>query len=369
MSWYSFANFSDWMPAPRKQARDKTSVVSPPALKPMSVKVNRKKQDLQLFVTLSPSMPHFPRFAVEDRLAGIRINSAQMFTNEMDNEIAKASAVKNPIPLWFDIKGKQLRIDQVFDCDDHLEITINHPISVHLPATVWFKSEKDHATLIAIKDNGSRLIFDGGPQFLVKEGESFHILDKSLVVGGVTFTRKEKEKIAKVRKAGFTHYCQSYVQCQRDVDEMRELIGKDSKLVLKIEDEKGLKYAATEFKPTTGVHLMAARGDLYVEISPPHRILDALKTVIKADPGAWVGSRFLLSICRPIVHGDTVEVENGQVCYEAVPDCADLCEMAWLHDIGYRRFLLCDELCMREDWLSRCVNILDAFRTSYTKGI
>ena len=40
-------------------------------------------------------------------------------------------------------------------------------------------------------------------------------------------------------------------------------------------------------------------------------------------------------------------------------------QLAWLYDIGYRNFMLCDELCLRGDLLGTAVNVFSAFSSSY----
>ena len=323
----------------------------------MPKSVKGTKRHLHFLVTLCPSMPHFARFATDYRLSGIRINSAQMYTYELDSELAAAAAIKDPVALFYDIKGMQLRVEEVSDNKTRLEMRSNHPIKVKLPTEVLFKAERDHATLVEIKD-GNWLIFDGGPEWMVKQGESFHIRHPSLEVGGDTFTPGEKEKIAKVRKAGFHRYCLSYVQQQRHVDEFAELVGKDCDIVLKIEDPKGLAYVANEYHRQSNRHLMAARGDLFVELGMPHEILPVMKLIVSKDPGAWVGSRVLLSIIPQ-------RGPDGKFMADTGPACADLSDLAWLHDIGYRKILLCDELCMKQEWLGTCINVLEAFRETY----
>jgi len=169
-----------------------------------------------------------------------------------------------------------------------------------------------------------------------------------LQVTGPQFTEVELEKIAMVRQAGFRRYFLSYVESQRDVDEFASLVGSDAEIWLKIENQKGLDYVAREFKKRPNLVLVAARGDLYVEIERPHEILAALKLIIEKDPEACVGSRILLS-----------------VVHDSVPSCADFLELAWLSDIGYRRMMLCDELCLDEDMLATAINAYDSFRQSY----
>ncbi|MBU0666388.1 MAG: hypothetical protein KKC26_03430, partial [Nanoarchaeota archaeon] len=298
-------------------------------------------KDLELLVTLWPSFLHFEEFAKDDRLAGIRLNTAMVKSFELDDEFKKANDIKGTVPLWFDIKGTQLRITEVYPTKDHLELTLNHPIDVQTPSGVLFKAGADYAMLKEVVD-GNHLIFDGGPEYMVYEGESLHIRHPSLEVKGPIFLDYEIEKIEKAKKAGFTKFFLSYAESKKAIDEFRSYVGKESEIIAKIENKKGLEYVASEFKPEPNLSLMAARGDLYVEVDKPHHMLDALKLIVQKDPRAYVGSRILLSIIN-----------------QPVPSCADLSDVAWLYDIGYKRMLLCDELCLKGDLLGVAVNVFD----------
>lgn len=307
--------------------------------------------DLKLLVTLWPSFPHFARFAKDDRIAGVRLNSAMMSSSELDAELALVAKTAPTAPLFFDVKARQMRVEKVYENDSYLDITLNHPISVATPTEVLFKAGADWAVLDRLEEDGKRLIFKGGPQYNVLPGESLHIRHPSLKVRGSIFTQIELEKIAKVKKAGFTRWFLSYVEGQRDVDEFRELVGRDAEVWLKIESKKGLDYAARDFKKQPNLTLVLARGDLYVELERPHEILNATRLLLEKDPEACVGSRLLLSTIA-----------------DAVPTCADWNELAWLCDLGYKRMMLCDEMCLKEPLLARAVNAFDEFRGSYVGG-
>src|SRR5215471_5151253 len=118
---------------------------------------------LHLWVTLSPSMPHFRRFAQDKRLSAIRVNSAMIYANEMDGELAAAAAVPDSIPLYFDLKGRQLRIKKVLPFEDHVELELNHNIAVQTSTGVLFKGGEDHARLLELRssaaDQPQRLVF------------------------------------------------------------------------------------------------------------------------------------------------------------------------------------------------------------------
>jgi hypothetical protein len=305
-------------------------------------------EPLEFLVTLWPTFPHFERFATDDRLSGVRLNSAMIKVDELNDELEVAKSIPYTVPLWFDIKGRQLRVTGVNSDEDHLELTLNHPISVKTPTPVLFKAGEDYALLNEVI-GGKRLIFEGGPEYMVHEGESLHIRHPSLEVHGPTFLQYEIDKIERAKAAGFTRFFLSYAESQRDIDEFREYVG-DSQIIAKIENKKGLEYVANDFKKKPGLSLMAARGDLYVEIDRPHEIMEAVKLIADKDPEAYVGSRILLSLVN-----------------KPVPSCADMSDLSWLYDIGYRKMMLCDELCLKEPLLARAVNVFESFRETYDK--
>jgi hypothetical protein len=307
-------------------------------------------------VTLWPAFPHFARFAADKRIQGIRLNSAMMESSEIDAAFVKQ--IKGAkVPLWFDIKAMQLRVREIVcgtDCD-HLEFILNRPVRVKTPCRVWFKAGEDSALLKEIK-NGTHFIFEGGPRYEVRKGESIHIRQPSLKVGGPVFLDYELEKIQKVVNLGFTRFYLSYVYEQRHVDAFRRLIGPDAELVLKIENKEGIDWIAN-YKPAPHTYLAAARGDLFIELDMPHEIVKASKLIVDKDPKAFVGSRMLLSLVPP-----KPTLDNPNPVAPCVPSCSDFSDLAWLYGIGYRNFLLCDELCLHENLLSTCVNVFDAFR-------
>jgi pyruvate kinase len=351
-----------------------------------------KKADAptELHVTLWPAFDHFPMFGQDQRLDGIRLNSAMMEASEIDDDFQKRSS-KAKVPLWFDIKAMQLRIREVV-CDhsqDHLEFILNRPVKVKTPFYVTFKAGEDAAKCIEIK-NGTHFIFENGPRYEVRAGESIHIRDAH-EVGGPVFLDYEIEKIAKIVSLGFTKFYLSYVWDQRHVDEFRNFIGPSADLRLKIENQKGLDWVADGWKPQLNTNLIAARGDLYVELDRPHHIMDACKLIVERDPGATVGSRMLLSMVTPppktleFLQYAKANLPTGlpdwvwkeweaaarshkeSLSAPGVPRCADLSDLAWLYDIGYRSFLLCDELCLEEQLLRNAVNVFAAFREDYAK--
>ncbi len=306
-------------------------------------------QSLELMVTLWPSFPHFQCFAEDKRVKGIRLNSAMMSHPELEKELGiVAPRLARDELLYFDVKGRQLRVVETHVFPDHLELTLNHRIEVATPTVVLFKAGADECLLEKVEDGGRRLVFRGGPYYEVRAGESLHLRDPSLRVHPPVYTDAELQKIERVRRAGFKRYFLSYVEEPADLDQFLELVGKDAEVMLKIESKRGLDYVANAFRKRDNVSLVAACGDLYVELERPHEILQAVELILEKDPQAVVGSRMLLS-----------------VIHDPVPSYADFAQLAWLERIGYRRFMLCDELCLKGELLATAVNAFEAFRSSY----
>ena len=345
-----------------------------------------------LHVTLWPAFEHFPKFAQDETIQGIRLNSAMMEASEIDLQFKQRSEDAT-VPLWFDIKGMQLRIREVTSdhTTDHLEFILNRPVEVKTPFIVDFKAGEDAARCVEIR-NGTHFIFEGGPKYEVRAGESIHIRGPH-EVGGPVFLDYEIKKIEKIVSLGFSRYYLSYVWEQSHVDQFREFIGNDAELRLKIENPRGLEWVASRWRPQKRTNLIAARGDLFIEVEYPHQVLDACKLIIEKDPQATVGSRMLLSVVPPKpktleflyyankhthqfqINSDQVETlvalasdfNEQKLSSACVPSCADISDLAWLYEIGYRDFLLCDELCLEEKWLGPCVNMFDAFRNEVAK--
>lgn len=346
------------------------------------------QQHLDLLVTLPPSFPHFREFAIDPLIAGVRLNIAGLPLEDVKRELAMADEIPGTAPRYFDAKGRQLRVVEVVSSTEYLDIRLNHRIRLHTVGRtipVLFKGGADCAGLVRLEEDGQRLIFCDLPMFEVRTGDSLCIRDPSLRVLGPLFTDVEVEKIGAARRAGMNRFFLSYVEEARDVDTFHDIVGRDTEVLLKIESERGMKFVTDEFRgvkesyPET--YLVAARGDLFVEIREPDKIVDATRIIIAADPDAIVGSRILLSVAQPsfaemklvlseLSNGKTVDPlrADGLLDYltrPQVPSCADFSELAWLIDIGYRRFMLCDDVCLKPWLLRQAVAAFDAFRRSH----
>ncbi len=312
----------------------------------MRARLFKKKRAPELLVTMCPTFKHFKRFDYDNRIAGIRFNTAMITLEELEKEIEALHEANSTVPIYYDVKSRQMRILHIETDDGNLHLVLNHPIEVDAPCEVLFKAGADVALLDRVEDNGRTLIFNGGPRYRLVPGESLHIRDKSFRNKAVSvITPLEKLKVERAKRAGINKFFLSYVEKQSDIDELQEIVGKDAEIWLKIESPAGMDFVNNSFQKKDNLVLVAARGDMFVELDKPHHMIDALRQIIKKDPDACVGSRLLLSVVD-----------------SPVPSCADLLEIAWLHDIGYRRFMLCDEICLKENLLATSVAIFDGIK-------
>ena len=143
-----------------------------------------------------------------------------------------------------------------------------------------------------------------------------------------------------MRESGMNKVMLSYVESPADIQSVKDILP-DAEIVLKIESKRGLVFA-NQYKNTMG-QLMAARGDLYIEVLRPHNIINALQSIIQADPNAIVASRILDSL----VHSP-------------IPSSADISDAAYLIKAGYRSFMFGDLICLQKETILEGLNLLKA---------
>lgn len=301
---------------------------------------------LNLHITCIPSDPHFNEFCSSSALAGIRMNGLLFRATDLTDQLSRIPKTAT-VPLWFDAKGRQLRVEEAIYYPDHLELVMNHKVAgLTLPHAIIFKAGEDWATVERIDEKRLILRADGYPKYRVNPGDSVHFRDMQMVIEGPLFTDDEKHKIEQAVKAGAKNWYLSYTENRYDVDEFRELIGSEARLVLKIESKRGLEFVARQVdwkSAYSRTNLACARGDLYVEVDKPHEIVAAQRLIIERDPDALVGSRMLLSLFN-----------------SNVPSCSDINELEFLKSMGYKSFLLCDDLCKKGSALHRAVGTFSA---------
>ncbi len=286
-------------------------------------------------VTVPPYAPFLPELAAHPLVGGLRLNTVMPLAESPASVLARLAALGPP--LWVDLKGRQLRVTAAA-VPPFTEVRISHRIRVRTPADIFFDDGREHARLAAV--DGDRLILEDSPRRFVGPGESVNIVDPSLEIEG-TLTGTDREYLAAMKELGLKRVMLSFAESPEDVEEVRALLptAPDIEIVLKIESRRGLAFAR-KHGASLG-RLMAARGDLYIEVVEPHRIVGALRDVIAADPQAMVGSRLFPSLAR-----------------HPVPAASDVTDAAFLMSLGYRTFLLGDEVCLRRDSVIAALNLL-----------
>jgi len=222
-------------------------------------------------------------------------------------------------------------------------VRVSQPVRVDTPVDAYCSDGTERVRIAAV--DGDRLILEDGPRRLIGPGESINIVDPSLHIDG-TLTATDRAYLAAMRELRLTRVMLSYVEAPTDADEVLQLLP-NAELVLKIESQRGLAYARRQ-RAIQG-RLMAARGDLYVEVLYPHRIIGALRDIIAADPHAIVASRLCDSLAA-----------------HPVPENADISDIAFLLMLGYRTFMLGDQVCLRRDTVLEALNLLATVAEQFT---
>ncbi len=289
---------------------------------------------VQAIVTAPPYAPYLDDVAQHPLVCGLRLNTVMPLREGPAEALERLGDLGQP--LWVDLKGRQLRVVGAA-IPPYTEVRLSHPIHVRTPVDAYFSDGNERVRVAAV--DGDRLILEDGPRRLVGPGESVNIVHPTLRIEG-TLTETDRAYLAAMREVGLKRVMLSYVESTADVEEVRALLP-GAEVILKIETQKGLAYARRH-KAAQG-RLMAARGDLYVEVLRPHRVVSALRDIIHADPAAIVASRLFESLA-----------------HVPVPVSADIGDVAFLLALGYRTFMFGDHVCLRRDTVLEALNLLEA---------
>ncbi|HNS61725.1 MAG TPA: pyruvate kinase [Anaerolineales bacterium] len=288
---------------------------------------------MNVIVTVPPYADFLAEVASHPIVSGFRLNTV-MPLRESHREVLQRLSKFNQ-PVWVDLKGRQLRVVGAA-IPPYTEVKLSHPIKVETPVDAFFSDGNERVKVAAV--DGDRLILADGPRRLIGPGESVNIVHPSLKIEG-TLTDTDKTYLAAMKELGMTKVMLSYVESADDVDEVKSYLP-NSEVILKIETQRGLDFAKKH--GSKHGHLMAARGDLYVEVLRPHKVAGAVKTIIKADKDAVIASHILDSLA-----------------YQPVPVSADIGDVAFLLEIGYRTFMLGDQVCLRRETVLEALNLLE----------
>jgi len=335
---------------------------------------------MDVIVTIPPYAPFTAEVASHPAVSGLRLNTVMPVKGPLVELLRKLKSSADGAELWVDLKCRQIRISYgyffnepegvrhyTFNDSEYVldpsrpraqgqlktppwaDITIDRKISLDFsngPVRCWFQDGTQSAMIADIID-GNRLIMLDGPQRVVGGGESINIIDPSLAVEGF-LTDLDRRYVEASKEAGIHRYMLSYVEKDTDIEELLALDG-DAVIIAKIESQKGLRWVSEHYaRYSDRVRLMAARGDLYTEVGRPDRILQALRDIIRADRKAYGASRILGSL------------KGG-----AKPVCSDITDLGFMSEIGYRRFLLGDDICFNRDLLLLALDIMSSIGSGY----
>ncbi len=290
--------------------------------------------DVRAIITVPPYADFLEDVAAHPLVSGLRLNTVMPLRETPAEVLARLAGLGKP--LWVDLKSRQLRVVGAA-IPPYTEVQLSHPIEVDTPVDAFFNDGVECVRVAAV--DGNRLILADGPRRLVGPGESVNIVHPSLKIHGL-LTETDRAYLQAMGEVGLRRVMLSYVESPADLQAVQALLP-DAEIVLKIETQKGLAFAR-QHRHTHG-RLMAARGDLFVEVQYPHQVIGALQTVIDADPHAMVASRVFDSLA-----------------FHPVPTSADIGDAAFLLSLGYRTFLLGDAICLRRDTVLEALNLLEA---------
>lgn len=295
---------------------------------------------INAIVTTPPYADFLDDVARHPLVSGFRLNTVMPLRDGPREALKRLQQFGQPI--WVDLKGRQLRVVGAA-IPPYTEVYLSHSIQVDTPVEAFFSDGKECVRVVAV--DGPRLILADGPRRLIGPGESVNIVHPSLRIEG-TLTETDQAYLAAMHQLGLKQVMLSYVEQVSDIDDVRQRLP-EADIRPKIETEKGLQFARQH--GSSHGHLIAARGDLYVEVLQPHRIITAVGQIIAADPQATVASRIFPSLA-----------------YHPVPTNSDISDVAWLLSLGYRTFMLGDAICLRRETVLEALNLLQAIAEEYS---
>ena len=299
-----------------------------------------------IIASIAPHLEHLKKIIKHPLIDELRFNTILPVIDE------KASLLKNlkkkcgKKELWIDLITRQLFINKVIQ-KRYISAKINKKISVKVPFKVFYKQTDAH--VIDIID-GDTLIFSQTPFELPEPGEPIKIIDNSLVIEDY-FSKSDIEYINIAKKCDIHNYMLSFVESEDDIKKLLD-IDPWANIIAKIESQKGLAFVKKNYPPElTEIKLLATRNHLFIQKGVNKtKIITALKILVKKDPAAIVTSQILSSLEK------TKEI--------SVTDFSDL---VLLKVLGYRNFLLNDNLCFQQDVFKQVMQVWSEFIMQFKK--
>lgn len=300
---------------------------------------------MKIMATLPP--PHTQQmFAVARHplVDGVRFNIGARTPYSPKETLERIIAAIGNKEFWLDLKGRQLRITKWAD-PTFGDIELNHEFKVDLPATIIFRGGGT-STVKMIR--GNRIYVDPYPPEAIGAGQAVNIHGTNLKIDGY-LTFEDVEFVKEAKKLGLHRYMLSFVEEESDI---LGLIALDPEAIIcaKIESPKGLEFVREVYpKFCDKVTLIVASDDLYTNIGEDKTaIFEALDIIIKRDPQAIAASRIFTSL------------EKSEIV--SMPDMTNF---RFLESLGFRSFMLSDNLCGRAENFERAMSIIRQYKDRF----
>lgn len=251
---------------------------------------------------------------------GVRMNTGvqTFYSPEEVVRYLKNLAEKYKKKLWIDLKGRQLRItkwaDPQYSC-----IEVNHNIRCTEEAKIHFRN--GGVSKIVRVENGNQIYVDPLPSEALGAGQSINILSENLKIEGY-LTQLDQEYLKACKKFEIYTIMASFVESFEDMMEITRVLPQ-AQIVAKIESKKGIEFALKQKFP----NLMVARDDLFLQTGQGYEMMKALYQLINVAPNAICASKIFSSLE-----------------YRKAPDFADFSDLQLMYNLGYRRFMLSDNI-------------------------
>lgn len=243
--------------------------------------------------------------------------------------------------IYIDLEGRQIRIARwtPFSAGS---VVLNRSLDIELPGKIYFRGLGWFNILSAGK---RKIFFDSAvsaSRYYLGESQSVHIVAKKVRVNGY-LGGLDISFIDAAIKTGIKTFMLSFVESFDDIAQFYETFGSCDKdgigppeIVTKIESLKGIEFIKN-LSPDllSDFRLMAARDDLFLaHVDNKRNFLDSLQLIVSKDPQAILASK----IMSGLESGDGLTV-------------GDISDMALMAKIGYKNFMLSDELSRKFDWV------------------
>ena len=244
----------------------------------------------KIICTIGPATDSYDKLAqlYDAGLNVVRLNMSHG-DHESHRKVMKAirtlnKKVLHPIPILLDTQGPEIRTGNLIS---DLNIKSGDIISVVARGVENVETTSisiNYDDLITDVNIGDRITVDNGLINLEVLSKEERTMQCRVIDGGVlkskrhvnlpgirvnlpAITEKDKQDIAFGIEQEVDYIALSFVREAKDIDELRELLGKKAnkiKVIAKIEDQEGVRNLETIIRAADGV--MVARGDLGVEV-------------------------------------------------------------------------------------------------------